>query len=63
MKAAMDKVDEAYLNEILRMGGETEDTKSNDVKVRDDGTTIEDILVCILLAAVHICTDICMRTV
>ena len=45
MKAAMDKVDEAYLNEILRSGGETDDSKSNDVKVKDDGTTMEDILV------------------
>ncbi len=44
LKAAMDQVDEAYLQEILKSGGES-DAKTNDVKVKDDGTTIDDILV------------------
>lgn len=42
MKAAMDKVDEEYLKEILRANGESE-SSSNDVKVVDDGITIEDV--------------------
>lgn len=45
MKAAMEKVDEIYLNQILMAGGESEDAKSNDVKIKDDGTTFDDILV------------------
>ncbi len=40
----MDRVDEEYLQEILKSGGE-QDAKTNDVKIKDDGTTIDDILV------------------
>ncbi|KAG8190565.1 hypothetical protein JTE90_014043 [Oedothorax gibbosus] len=41
---AMEKVDQAYLDEILKTQGNTEDRKSaNDVKVEDEGTSIEEI--------------------
>lgn len=41
---AMEKVDQAYLDEILKTQGKTEDGKSvNDVKVEDEGTSIEEI--------------------
>ncbi|XP_064487055.1 pre-mRNA-splicing factor 18-like [Ornithodoros turicata] len=41
---AMEKVDQIYLDEILKSQGKTEDGKSaNDVKVESEGTTIEDI--------------------
>ncbi|KFM57383.1 Pre-mRNA-splicing factor 18, partial [Stegodyphus mimosarum] len=43
---AMEKVDQAYLDEILKTQGTTEDGKSvNDVKVEDEGTSIEEIKV------------------
>lgn len=42
-KAAMDQVDQDYLNEMLKHGGEI-DSKTNDVKVKDDGTTYEEIV-------------------
>lgn len=43
---AMEKVDQAYLDEILKTQGSTEDGKSvNDVKVEDEGTSIEEIKV------------------
>ena len=42
----MDQVDQEYLQEILKSGGETsEQDLKNDVKVIEDGTTYEDILV------------------
>ncbi|XP_077981211.1 pre-mRNA-splicing factor 18-like [Glandiceps talaboti] len=41
-KAAMDKVDQDYLSEILRTGGE-DDSKKDDVKVVDDGKSLDDI--------------------
>ncbi|XP_054708255.1 pre-mRNA-splicing factor 18-like [Uloborus diversus] len=41
---AMEKVDQAYLDEILKTQGTTEDGKSvNDVKVEDEGTSMEEI--------------------
>ncbi|KAH9384305.1 hypothetical protein HPB48_026298 [Haemaphysalis longicornis] len=41
---AMEKVDQIYLDEILKSQGKTEDGKSvHDVKVDTDSTTIEDI--------------------
>jgi len=41
---AMEKVDQAYLDEILKTKGTIEDGKSvNDVKVEDEGTSIEEI--------------------
>lgn len=41
---AMEKVDQAYMDEILKTQGTTEDGKSvNDVKVEDEGTNIEEI--------------------
>lgn len=44
---AMEKVDQAYLDEILKTQGSTEDGKSvHDVKVEDEGTSIEEIKVC-----------------
>ena len=47
-KAAMDKVDAEYLNEILKSGNDkSEDAKSTDVKVKDDGVTMDEILVII----------------
>ena len=46
LKLAMDQVDQEYLQEILKSGGETsEQDLKNDVKVIEDGTTYEDILV------------------
>ena len=42
----MDRVDEDYLNEILRSTGSGGDVTSEaDVKVKDDGTTYEEIMV------------------
>ena len=44
----MDQVDQEYLQEILKSGGEaSEQDLKNDVKVIEDGTTYEDILVSI----------------
>ena len=44
----MDKVDQEYLDEIVASSGkDSEDKKKgSDVKTKDDGTTIEEILVC-----------------
>ena len=43
---AMEKVDQAYLDEILKTQGSSEDGKfANDVKVEDEGTSIEEIKV------------------
>ncbi|XP_059160298.1 pre-mRNA-splicing factor 18-like isoform X2 [Physella acuta] len=42
-QAAMEKVDEDYLNEIIKSTGKEEVNTSNDVSVKDDGTTQEDI--------------------
>ena len=42
----MDQVDQDYLQEILKSGGETsEQDLKNDVKVIEDDTTYEEILV------------------
>ena len=42
----MDQVDQQYLQEILKSGGDaTEQDLKNDVKVVEDDTTHEDILV------------------
>ncbi|XP_064604786.1 LOW QUALITY PROTEIN: pre-mRNA-splicing factor 18-like [Liolophura sinensis] len=41
-QAAMEKVDKEYLNDLLNSGGES-DGNSNDVSVKDDGTTEEDM--------------------
>ena len=40
----MDQVDQEYLKEILQTSGYPEDAHT-DVKVKDDGTTYEEILV------------------
>ncbi|XP_013778601.1 pre-mRNA-splicing factor 18-like [Limulus polyphemus] len=41
---AMEKVDQAYLDEILKSQGTTDDGKSiNDVKIEEEGTTMEEI--------------------
>ena len=46
LKLAMDQVDQDYLQEILKSGGDTsEQDLKNDVKVVEDGTTCEEILV------------------
>ena len=41
----MERVDQEYLQEIMKATGDSETTVSNNVKVLDDGTTIEEILV------------------
>lgn len=42
---AMDKVDENYMNELLKsMPGDDEKSSTEDVKVKDDGTTYEEVL-------------------
>ena len=41
----MDKVDQEYLNELLQTGGTTEQDKTIDVKVKDDGISIDEIQV------------------
>lgn len=43
---AMDKVDQAYLNEVLKSGGTSESSKDkmNDVKVQETGTDIDKIM-------------------
>ena len=40
-KAALDKVDQEYLNELIKTTDGV--VQSNDVSVKDDGTTLEDI--------------------
>ncbi|RUS84977.1 hypothetical protein EGW08_007288 [Elysia chlorotica] len=42
-QAAMEKVDQDYLNEIIKSSDGDEANKSVDVSVKDDGTTQEDI--------------------
>lgn len=50
---AMEKVDQAYLDEILKTQGSSEDGKHvNDVKVEDEGTSIEEIKVIVFLLSV-----------
>ena len=42
----MDQVDQDYLNEILKTtGADTDEVSVTDVKVRDDGTSYEEIMV------------------
>ena len=41
----MEKVDQDYLNEIIKSSDGDEASKSVDVSVKDDGTTQEDIIV------------------
>ncbi|GFS02888.1 pre-mRNA-splicing factor 18 [Elysia marginata] len=43
-QAAMEKVDQDYLNEIIKSSDGDEANKSVDVSVKDDGTTQEDII-------------------
>lgn len=44
---AMEKVDQAYLDEILKSQGKTEDGKSvHDVKIEEELTTMDEIQVC-----------------
>jgi len=45
-KAAMDKVDAEYLDEMVHSGnyGESSEQKASDVKVKDDGMSYEEIL-------------------
>lgn len=42
-QAAMEKVDQDYLNEIIKSSGGDENSLSNDVSVKDDGTTQDDL--------------------
>ncbi|CAG5123698.1 unnamed protein product [Candidula unifasciata] len=42
-QAAMEKVDQDYLNEIIKSTGGDEAKQSIDVSVKDDGTTLEDL--------------------
>ena len=42
-QAAMEKVDQDYLNEIIKSSDGDEANKSVEVSVKDDGTTQEDI--------------------
>ncbi|XP_070559911.1 pre-mRNA-splicing factor 18-like [Ptychodera flava] len=42
-KAAMDQVDQDFLSEVLKTHGGEEDSKKGDVKVVDDGRSLEDI--------------------
>lgn len=49
----MDKVDENYMNELLKsMPGDDEKSSTEDVKVKDDGTTYEEVLVGYLLVLI-----------
>ena len=41
----MDQVDQEYLKEMLQSSGSSEENPNADVKVKDDGTTYEEILV------------------
>ena len=44
----MDKVDQEFLDEMIKSGnyGESSEQKAADVKVKDDGTSLDEILVC-----------------
>jgi len=42
-QAAMEKVDQDYLNEIIKSSGGDETSVNTDVSVKDDGTTQEDL--------------------
>lgn len=44
-QAAMEKVDQDYLDEIIKATGGKDAVKSTDVSVKDDGTTQEDLMV------------------
>ena len=47
MQAAMDEVDQDYLKEVLKSAGSDPTVeRTNDVKVKDDIISIEEILVC-----------------
>ena len=46
MQAAMEKVDQEYLKEVLQSGGgDPSGERSTEVKVKDDIVSIEEILV------------------
>ncbi|KAH9519658.1 Pre-mRNA-splicing factor 18 [Bulinus truncatus] len=43
IQAALEKVNQDYLNEIIKSTPEDDQNESNDVSVKDDGTTLEDV--------------------
>merc|ERR1712227_593497 len=44
MKAAMERVDQQYLQEIMKADGDSEGTVNSNISVVDDGTSIEEII-------------------
>lgn len=58
----MDKVDEDYFKEMVEAATSGEGGKrSNDVSIKDDGTTLEDIQVCILIALFRLLACLIMQ--
>ena len=43
-KEAMDKVDQQYLEEMVKLQGEDVPNRAYDIKFEDDGSTIDDII-------------------
>ena len=43
-KAAMDKLDQSYLDELVKQEGNEKSKQARDIKLKDDGTTLDDIL-------------------
>lgn len=57
LKAALDKIDQQYLHEIVAGQEQTEEDTQNDLKVHEENTTIEELEVCtILCIAMNTCT-------
>lgn len=54
-KDAMDQVDQDYLKEILKMT-DSQMRDSNDVKIRDAGTTYEGLMVCFAFPSRYFCS-------
>lgn len=46
LKAALDKIDQQYLNEIVGGQEAGDDDSQNDLKVHEENTTIEELEVC-----------------
>lgn len=48
LKAALDKIDQQYFNELVAGQEPSENDTQNDLKVHEENTTIEELEVCIL---------------
>ena len=60
----MDEVDQQYLNELVQSTCQPDEdiSKATDVKIKDDGTTIDEIQVILFVFYCNTCYDIGLWT-